>query len=128
MLDAQREKLVDKIHDEAESQETRQELGDQSAEGRASGMSAPDLPRGPQTRSNQGRVGNSQTSSDDTSSTQGSTFVDDDATVSSLGDPEGTYDLGAPAEAGTQQTRTESFPPTNRGIMRCDGISQMETQ
>jgi len=81
MLDAPREPLVDRIPDEAEAQETRQELGNQSATGWASGMS-----------------GTSQAPSDNTGSTQGSTFVEDDATVSSLGDPEGTYDLGGPPD------------------------------
>ena len=94
MLDAPREWLVDRIPDEADAQETRQELGDQSAAGWASGMSAPDIPLGPRRTSARCRADNSHVPSEDTGSTQGSTFVEDGATVSSLGDPEGTYRVG----------------------------------
>jgi len=71
MLDAPREPLVDRIPDEAEAQETRQELGNQSAAGWASGMSVSDPPLSPRRKSARCRVGNSQAQSEDTGSTQG---------------------------------------------------------
>jgi len=115
MLDAPREQLVDRIPDEAEAQETWQELGDQSAAGWASGMSAPDLPLGPRRTSARCRTDNSQALSEDTGSTQGSTFMEDDATVSSMGNPEGTYDLGAPAKESDamRQTNQDGTLPKN---------------
>jgi len=122
---------MDRIHDEAEAQETRQELGDQSAAGWASGMSAPNIPLGPRRTSARCRAGNSQAQSEDTGSTQGSTFVEDDATVSSLGNPEGTYDLGAQQTKVKQCDRPikmELCPQMNPGTTHCNKISPLATQ
>jgi len=115
MLDAPQELLMNRIPDEAEAQKTCQELGNQSAAGWASGMSASDIPLGPWRTSAKCRAGNSQTQSEDTGSTQGSTFVEDDATVSSLGDPEGTYDLGGPTDKSEamRQAHQDGTLPTN---------------
>jgi len=116
MLNAPREWLVDRIPDEADAQETRQELGDQSAAGWASGMSAPDAPLSPWRTSARCRADNSQAPSEDTGSTQGSTLLEDDATVSRLGDPEGTYDLGGPPDESeaTRQAHQDGTLPTNK--------------
>jgi len=79
MSDAPREWLVDRIPDEADAQETRQELGDQSAAGWASSMSVPDIPLGPRWTSARCRADNSQAP---WLRGQGPTFVEDGATVS----------------------------------------------
>jgi len=131
MLDAPRELLVDRIPDETVAQEIQQELGDQSTAGWASGMSAPDRPLSPRRTSAWCRAGSSQASSEDTGSTQGSTFEEDGATVSSLGDPEGTYDLGGPvdeSEAMQQANQTGTLTQTNPGTMPCDGTSRLVAQ
>jgi len=77
-------------------------------------MSAPNPPLGPWQTSTRCRAGNSQASSENTGSTQGSTFVEDDATVSSLGDPEGNHDLGADKSDAMQQANQDGTLPTNQ--------------
>ena len=96
MLDAPRQHLVDRIPGDPMAQDCRQELGDQSAAGWASGLSATEILQNTRQTSARTRSNTSQALAEDTCSTQASTLVkDDDGTVSSLGDPEGTHQVGA---------------------------------
>ena len=95
MLDRQREVLVDRIPGAATAQERPQALGEQSAAGWASGLSAPALNERSLRNSAPSQGCDAQDMSQATRSTLASTLVvEDDVTVSSLGDPEGTAAAG----------------------------------
>ena len=125
MLDAPRQQLVDRIPGEPMAQDNRHELGDQSAAGWASGLSAPEVPQTTRPPSARTRCHTSQTSSEDTRSTRGSTLVeDDDGTVSSLGDPDGTHQVGtdgdqAPVDPGWDgRNNLPTNEPWNHALLR----------